>query len=354
MINFSLVFGVEENLKGVLPESSFGPLLRGFLGGSRLADVKFGLRVPSFPVDGSGGEVFVEQIMRFLRRLEESFDSAWVSDHFVPWASFQEATTPTLEGYTTICYLAGSFPKLTFGNIVLCNSYRNPALLAKMGATLQLLSGGRFVLGIGAGWKEDEYLAYGYEFPPPAVRIKQLEEGVQIIKMMWTRGEATFEGKYFKVRGARCYPKPDPRPPIMVGGGGEKLTLRVVARHADWWNLVNVTPQTYRRKIEVLEEHCSRVGRDPSEIVKTLGNMVAIAKDEDEAWRIAERSPFIGKGSEENYIIGSPDSVTERLMEYIKLGVEHFILRFLDFPKVDGAVLFSEEVIPALRSSVRR
>ena len=312
-----------------------------------MGHVKFGLRIPSFPVDGSGGKDFVNQILRFVGELEENFDSAWVCDHFIPWAKFATKDTPTLEGFTAITYLSGVFRKLTFGNIVLCNSYRNPALLAKMGATLQTLTQGRFILGIGAGWKEDEYIAYGYEFPPPKVRIRQLEDAVQIIKRMWNEGVATFRGKYYKIDETYCHPKPDPVPPVMIGGGGEKLTLRVVARHADWWNLPNVSPQTYQHKLEILKEHCKREGRDPSEIAKTLGNIVAMAKSEKEAWKIAERSPFIQKGSEENYIVGNPEMVIEKLKEYTKLGVEHFILRFVDFPRTDGAKLFSKEVIPA-------
>ena len=313
-------------------------------------EVKFGLRVPSFPVDGSDEKEFVDQILRFLGELDEIFDSAWVCDHFVPWAGFVPNTTPTLEGFTAISYLSGEFRRLTFGNIVLCNSYRTPALIAKMGATLQTLTKGRFILGIGAGWKEDEYIAYGYEFPPPKVRIQQLEEGVQIIKAMWNEDVATFKGRYYKIDEAYCYPKPDPTPPIMIGGGGEKLTLRVVARHADWWNIPNVSPQTYQYKLKVLEEHCKKESRDPSEIVKTLANMVAIAKTEEEAWKLATGSPFIQKENEENYIIGNPDSVIEKLTEYTKLGVEHFILRFIDFPKTDGAKLFAREVIHNLHS----
>jgi len=304
------------------------------------------LRVPSFPVDGSNGKEFVNQILGFLGELEESFDSAWVDDHFVPWAAFVPNAAPNLESFTAISYLSGEFRRLIFGNIVACNSYRNPALLAKMGATLQTLTGGRFILGIGAGWKEDEYVAYGYEFPPPKVRIQQLGEGVQIIKAMWNKGLATFKGRYYNIDEAYCHPKPDPIPPIMIGGGGEKLTLRVVARHADWWNLPNVSPQTYQHKLRVLEEHCKREGRDPSEIVKTLANIIAIAKTEEEAWNLASKSQFIQKGNEENYIIGNPGSVMKKLAEYTKLGVEHFILRFLDFPKTDGAKLFATEVIP--------
>jgi len=311
--------------------------------------VKFGLRIPTFPVDGSDPRAFNDQILKFLGKLEKDFDSAWVDDHFVPWAEFVDKTTPTLESFTMISYLSGIFQNLTFGNIVICNSYRNPALLAKMGATLQTLTKGRFILGIGAGWKEDEYVAYGYEFPPPRVRIEQLEEGVQIIRKMWTEREATFKGRHFKIEKAYCYPKPDPVPPIMIGGGGEKLTLRVVARHADWWNIPNCSPKTYEQKLKTLEHHCKREGRDPSEIVETLANIVSIAKTETAAWENANRSRFIQKGNEENYVVGSPDTVVQKLTDYVKLGVRHFILRFLDFPKTDGAKLFVEKVIPHVR-----
>jgi len=312
--------------------------------------VKFGLRVPTFPMNGSNERGFIDQILGFLGKMEESFDSAWVDDHFIPWAGFVDKTTPTLESFTTISYLSGIFKNLVFGNIVLCNSYRNPALLAKMGATLQTLTRGRFILGIGAGWKEDEYIAYGYEFPSPKVRIEQLEEGIRIIKKMWTEKETTFKGKHFEIDKAYCYPKPDPLPPITIGGGGERLTLRVVARHADWWNIPNVSPQTYQHKLKVLEDHCKKQRRDQSEIVKTLANMVAIAKTEDKARDIADKSLFIQRGKEENCIIGNPDMVVEKLMEYTKLGVEHFILRFVDFPKTEGAELFAEKVISRIHN----
>ena len=311
-----------------------------------MGKVEFGLRVPSFPVDGSSGEAFTDQVIRFISEVEDDFDSAWICDHFHPWARFVSETTPTIEGFTAISYLSGIFKRLKFGNIVLCNSYRNPALLAKMGATLHLLTGGRFILGIGSGWKEDEYIAYGYEFPPPKVRIQQLEEGVQIIRKMWTETKATFEGKYYRIKNAICSPRPKPIPPIMIGGGGEKLTLRVVAKHADWWNLPNVSVETFKHKLEVLEDHCEKIGRNPAEIKKTLANIVAIAETMEEARRIAIESPFISLGNMENFIIGNPDAVTEKISEYVELGMEHFILRFLDFPKTDGAKLFAEKVIP--------
>ena len=311
--------------------------------------MEFGLRVPSFPVDGSRGSKFIRQIMSFIGELEASFDSAWISDHLVPWATFQDKRTDTLECFTTICYLSGIFTTMDFGSIVLCNSYRNPALLAKMGATLQTLTGGRFILGLGAGWKRDEYEAYGYPFPSPAVRIGQLEEGVQIIRRMWTEDGVTFKGRYFRVEGAYCNPKPRPPPPMMIGGGGERLTLRVVARHADWWNLPNVSLQTYKRKLSVLREHCAQQRRDFGAIRKTLASMVAIARTESQARRIASESPFVERGREGDYFIGSPGQVRERLNAFVDAGVDYFILRFLDFPSPNGAKLFAEEVIPDLR-----
>ena len=313
-----------------------------------MRNVKFGLRIPAFPVDGSDGNTFVRQILTFMEKNKGSFDSAWVCDHFVPWAEFVTYTAPNLEGFTALSFLSGRFEGLLLGNIVLCNSYRNPALLAKMGATLQTLSGGHFVLGIGAGWKKDEYESYGYEFPQAKTRIQELEEGVQIIRKMWTRGKTSFSGRHYKVENAHCFPKPDPVPPIMIGGGGEKYTLKVVARHADWWNIPNVSPQTYEQKLKILDEHCKIEGRDFSEIVKTLANMVSIAETEDKAADLASKSKFIEKGREKNFIIGDPNSVVDKIREYTRLGVEHYILRFIDFPETKGAKLFSSKVIPKI------
>lgn len=318
-----------------------------------MTKAKFGVRLTTFPLSESDVPDFVDQVLRFLREVEQSYDSAWISDHFFPGVGFMPRTAPNLEGFVTMSFLSGIFNDLMWGNIVLCNSYRNPALLAKMGATLQTLTGGRVILGIGAGWKQDEYTAYGYEFPAPKVRIEQLEEAVQIIKKMWTEDAPTFKGRYYKIKGAICSPKPFPLPPIMIGGGGEKLTLRAVARHADWWNPPDVTHETLQHKMHVLEKHCDNVGRDSSEIVKVLAKTVAVAQTRDEADRIAAQSPFVGMGVQANYVKGAPDELIDEFLEYTELGVQYFILRFADFPKSDGAKLFAEEVIPALSSEKR-
>ena len=303
-----------------------------------MVDVKFGILVPSFPFDESRGSEFVSQIMTYLSGLEDHFDSAWVSDHLIV---YRQPTLDILECLTTISYLSGVFKKLNFGSIVLCNSFRNPALVAKMGATLDALTGGRFILGIGACWMEEEHIQYGYNFPAPAVRIKQLEEGVQIIKSMWAEDGVTFEGKYFTVKNAHCNPKPNPPPPIMIGGGGN-LTLRVVARYADWWNFGYNPLSTYKHLLNVLENHCSRIGRDPNEIVKTLFDTVVIADTDKKALKIAKGAP----SGDRAQFVGTLETVKDKIRAFVDIGVEHFILLFLPFLRLDSPLLFAEEVIP--------
>jgi alkanesulfonate monooxygenase SsuD/methylene tetrahydromethanopterin reductase-like flavin-dependent oxidoreductase (luciferase family) len=306
--------------------------------------IKFGLRMPDFPLDGSRGRAFTDQMINFLEPLQGKLDSAWVADHFVPWATFQDPFSDTPECWTSLVYLAGRLPGLDFGTIVACQSYRNPALLAKMAATLQTFSGGRFILGIGAGWKKDEYLAYGYEFPSRLDRLYQLDEAVQIIRKLWREPKATYHGQYYHVEDAICQPKPDPLPPLMVGGGGKKITLRIAAQYADWWNVPGCSAETYQELLEVLRGHCQKVGRDYDQIVKTwCSDCVAIAPTHEAAVKLAESSPFYGGGQA---IVGDPDEVAAQLQPFVDLGVQHFILRFIDFPSSAGAQLFASQVMP--------
>jgi F420-dependent oxidoreductase-like protein len=308
-----------------------------------MTKIQFGWMLERCPYDESSGPQFVEQLLHNLDQVYTSFDSAWMSDHFM--ADPEQPDLPSLEGWTTICYLAHAYPNLHFGTIVLAQSYRNPALLAKMGATLQLLTGGRFILGIGAGWWEEEYLSYGYPFPKPAVRIRQLEEAVQIIRKLWSEPRATFEGKYYQVRNAICEPKPKPQPPIMIGGGGEQLTLRLVAQYADWWNVPTTNPEKFAHKLNVLRSHCEAVGRDYNEIVKVAGGFVAIGETESEAKHKAELFPW----KDFLTFVGTPDQVELQLRAYVDLGVEHLIVAFADFPDPTGAILFAKEVMPRFR-----
>ena len=303
--------------------------------------IGFGWRIPEFPAHGARGQEFIAEIRRSLEKVEGNFDSAWLSDHVIPWADWQNPATDNLEGWTALNYLMGTFKRLSFGHVVLCNSFRNPALLAKMAATLSVLSSGRFILGIGAGWKRDEYISYGYDFPEASVRIEMLDEAVQIIRKMWTENEVYFRGKHYRIKGAYCNPKPNPKPPIMIGAAGERLALKVVASQADWWNAV-LPLDEYRLKLAVLKKHCKEVGRDYDSIKKTWLGCVAIAEKNDEARRIAKTTRF---AATEPTLTGTPEQVARQLAEFVDIGVEYFILRFLDFPSHSGIELFTENVM---------
>ncbi len=308
--------------------------------------LKFGWHIHSFPVDGSSGPKFTQHIHRSLAIAEEYFDSAWMDDHMVPWATFQSNDTPYLECVTTLAYLAAQYPGLQFGSSVLCQSYRNPALMAKMAANLQLWTQGRFIFGIGAGWLEEEYHMYNWEFPKASVRIAQMVEAIEIAKLLWSDSPASYEGKYYAIEDAYCEPKPDPVPPILIGGGGEQLTLRAVAEQADMWNLPGVSLEVYKHKLDVLRKHCDDVGRDYDEIVKTWScEVTAVAATEAEAKQILDASPY----RQTSPVYGSPEQVADRLREYIDVGVEHIIVRLVDFPNTDGIQMFAEEVMPLLR-----
>lgn len=313
-----------------------------------MAKIQFGWRTPDWPEGNHTTPEFIADIHRTLEVVSEHFDSAWVADHVVPWGRWVPVETDTVECMTMLSFLAAAYPQLTWGTIVLCQSYRNPALLAKMIANLCAFAPGRIVFGIGAGWKEDEYRAYGYPFPSAAVRIKQLDETCEIVKRLWTATPATFTGEYYQIKDAHLNPKPNPMPPFMIGGGGEKLTLRVVAKHADWYNLPGGSRANYQRKLDILREHCAEVGTDYDRIVKSWScDCVAVAPTTAEARRMADASKFCGPDST---LIGTPDEVAAELQAWVDLGVTHFQLRFTDFPALDGIKLFAREVLPRFKS----
>ncbi len=278
------------------------------------------------------------------------FDSLWVVDHM--WSRGMPEVDH-LESWTVMSALASVTEKLRLGALVLCNSYRNPALLAKMASTLDVISNGRLDIGIGAGWMNEEYEAYGYPFPPAKVRIEQLEEGLVVMKQLFTESRATFEGKYYSVRDAVNNPKPvqKPHPPILIGGGGEKLLLRVVAQHADIWNCPNNQATELAHKIEVLERHCEAVGRDFGEIeiseqcVAVLG---ATEADFKEKWGVAKQ--LLGRvfDLEKSAFRGTPEQVAEQMRRRRDQGVTFFTVLFSDFNAPETLQLFAEKVLPAL------
>jgi len=307
-----------------------------------MSQMEFGWKVPEFPTDGSDAATLLQQTLTTLDLIGNRFHSAWVTDHMVPWAKWQEVTTPTIECWTTLTFLASRYPDLTWGTIVLCQSYRNPALLAKMVANLCAYIPGKVVFGIGAGWKEDEYAAYNWPFPTPATRIRQLSETVEIAKRLWSEDDVTFAGREYHVTHAHLDPKPNPLPPVMIGGSGEQLTLKVVAQHADWWNGQG-TRETVAHKLEVLRGHCETVGRDYDTIRKTVQvETVAVGRTEEEARQMAEASPFYsGIG-----LVGTPAQVITEIEAWADLGISLMQLRFTGFPHTEGIERFMAEVMP--------
>jgi alkanesulfonate monooxygenase SsuD/methylene tetrahydromethanopterin reductase-like flavin-dependent oxidoreductase (luciferase family) len=225
--------------------------------------------------------------------------------------------------------------KIRLGQMVGCALYRSPALLAKITSTLDVISGGRLDWGIGAGWYENEFRSYGYQFPVPKDRIGMLRETVEIVKMMWSQEEATYDGKFYQTSRANCDPKPlqSPHPPIWIGGGGEQLTLRVVAQHADYSNFGG-SPEDFARKVDILKGHCLTVGRDADEIGKTISGEILIRDTEQECREFQIAS---GRGDQfdawqRSNIIGTPEQVAEKIEQYIKVGCTGFIPWCVDYP----------------------
>ena len=291
-----------------------------------MTKVEFGLMLqpksPAFPVS----DLF-DYNRRLIRALTPGFTTLWAEDHL------QWGETATIECLTTLTYFAAEFPAFRVGSLVMSQGYRNPALLAKMAANLQFISGGRLILGLGAGWKEDEYRAYGYPFPDARTRTEELEEASIIIKSMWTSQPATFVGKHYQIHDAYCEPPPSPIIPLLIGGGGEQRTLGIVARYADWYNFNSCTVEEYAHKVSVLKQHCDRVGRNPAEIKLTYLGTVTVSEDPAKVVR----------SSEKHFVAGSSAEVIQELEQFCEVGVTHFMFRFLDIETLEH---FGKTVAP--------
>jgi alkanesulfonate monooxygenase SsuD/methylene tetrahydromethanopterin reductase-like flavin-dependent oxidoreductase (luciferase family) len=282
----------------------------------------------------------VDRTFPYLDQVVAPFDSIWMPDHV------QYNGHAVADGWTLVSFALARYPGKLCGHDVLCNSFRNPAHLAKMAATAQALSGGRLVLGIGAGWNQEEYRAYGWPFPSAKVRIEQLAEAIQVIRAMWTQAPASFEGRHYRIDGAYCEPPPDPTPPIMVGGAGEKYLLRVVAQYADWWNYVYAGREAYAHKQEVLQEHCRDAGRDYGEILQVLHMGILIADSDTELARLQARDDV--RPADDNTIAGTPEQVAEQLRSVIDQGAGRITVHFADAPRAEGTWLFAATVLPEL------
>ena len=289
------------------------------------------------------------------RRIERlGYDTAWVYDHFhtVPQPT-QEAT---YECWTLMAALAASTERVRLGQMCTCNSYRNPAYLAKVASSVDVISGGRLEFAIGGGWYEHEYLAYGYEYPSDGVRLAQLDEAVQIIKKMWTEDEATFTGKYYSVKGAINQPKSlqTPHPPLWIAGGGERKTLRLVARYADFANFAG-TVDTFAAKSRILDEHCAAIGRDSAGVGRTVHMFVTVGSSKADLKQKVERTAAqIGRSVDKflasaQTIAGTPQQVIDTVGRFRDVGCVHLIGYFADAVWGDSLEHFAAEVMPALK-----
>jgi F420-dependent oxidoreductase-like protein len=290
----------------------------------------------------------------WLRCEELGFE--WVSDfdHFLP--IFGDPAGRQFEGTTMLAAMAAHTSQVRCGMLVLGVTYRHPTVVANIAATIDHISGGRLELGMGAAWFELEHQQYGIPFPRIGVRMDMLDEACRIVRSMWTQETTTFEGKHYQLEDARMEPKPvQERLPLVIGGSGERRTLRIAAEHADIWHTSFGDDDSYRHKLEVLARHCADVGRDPADVRKSVTFRAVLDEDEQAAQERA-REIFGGEppqGLRKMMVIGTPEQCIGRLRTYADLGVGDFLLGAL--PPVDWQTveLVAEQVAPAVKAAVR-
>ncbi|MEM7252537.1 MAG: TIGR03560 family F420-dependent LLM class oxidoreductase [Pseudomonadota bacterium] len=302
-----------------------------------------------------GGQTW-DAVLALWQHIERTgWDIACVTDHFMP--NTLDKKGPMLEGWSTLAGLAALVPRMQVGTIVLGNTYRHPAVVAKMAAQVDIISGGRLLLGLGGGWQENEHRAYGIEFPPIGERLARLDEACHIIKSLWTKERSDFSGRYYTLDDAPLDPKPiaTPHPELMIGGGGERVTLRIAAAHADHWNVWG-GPHILAHKGAVLNQHCERLGRDPGELHRSA-NMALLFTDDANAAReladtIAKRMGRHAEDAADICLAGSPDDIGEKVERLIEAGVDTLFIptlfRPLDALQNDLDRLMAE-VAPAFR-----
>ncbi|HEX9096701.1 MAG TPA: LLM class F420-dependent oxidoreductase [Candidatus Dormibacteraeota bacterium] len=290
-----------------------------------------GFQIPNYTFPGVTNDKLFDHVVMLASTAERAgFDSVWVMDHFYQLPNIGPRTEPMLEGYAALAGIAARTKKVRLGTLVTGVTYRNPAFLAKEVTTLDIVSSGRAILGLGAAWNEDEHRGYGYDFPPVGERISRLEEALQICRAMFREEAPTFKGRYYRIEGALNFPRPvQPNgPPIMVGGGGEQRTLKLVAQYADMSNIFGDVAMV-RHKLEVLERHCEAAGRDPNTIIKTRLGSLLIRKSDGEAQRLLEQVLTIPGIDKErvrtSFIAGSPDRVAEEVQKFLDAGLDGMI-----------------------------
>jgi F420-dependent oxidoreductase-like protein len=319
-----------------------------------LGKIRFGVFLPfhAFETEGKTPLSYFDEVRNVVLECERlGYHSVWLDDHLM------FGKHPILESWTTLSALSSLTKKIRLGTMVLCNSFRNPALLAKMAATLDVISNGRLEFGIGAGVQKNEHMAYGIPFFNPNVRIDQMKEALKIINMMWSQEKANYKGKYYRIKEAGCEPKPlqKPHPPITIGGSGEKLTLKVTAQYADRFDWAYLPLPLYKHKLAVLKNQCKTVGRDFQKIEKSCwpSGQIFIAqgrRELDEKLLLKKPKNVTLKDFMKNNLVVTPDECLLRIRQYANLGATYFMLAFGDLPNLDGVRVFAETVAEAMKS----
>ncbi|HEY2384688.1 MAG TPA: TIGR03560 family F420-dependent LLM class oxidoreductase [Terriglobia bacterium] len=301
------------------------------------------------------GTTWPEVLALWKQSESAGWDIACVTDHFMPATRAREGTV--LESWSTLSALAALVPRIRVGTIVLGNTYRPPAVVAKMAAQVDIISNGRLLLGLGAGWQENEHEAYGIPFYTTRERLERLDEACQVILSLWTQTRSNFEGRYYRLSDAPMDPKPvqKPHPELMIGGGGERVTLRIVARHADHWN-VWAGPKVLARKTAVLEEHCAKAGRDSRTIARSVNMALLITSKKTDIDRLAEsitkRLGSHAADAQDVCLAGTPDQIRDKLHELEAAGANTVFIptmfRPLDELRRDMDQ-FIGEIAPAFR-----
>lgn len=284
----------------------------------------FGLHLPLYTFPDTPPEQLFDRVVAQAKAAESAgFSLVTVMDHLYQIAGVGAETEPMLEGWSTLNALARETSRVRLGTLVTGVTYRNPALLAKMATTLDVISGGRAIFGLGAAWNETEHIGYGYDFPGVGERMDRLDEALTIARAMFTEDRPTFEGRYYRINGALNVPKPiqPGGPRIIVGGGGEQRTLRIAARHADMTHWFPLGFEALRHKNEVLEGWCESIGRDPSTIERTMATPVLVAATEAEANAWRERLPPERRA---RVVGGTPEQAAEGLRPYLDAGFTGF------------------------------
>ncbi|HTZ09226.1 MAG TPA: LLM class flavin-dependent oxidoreductase [Acidimicrobiales bacterium] len=326
-------------------------------GADRPPDVRFGVFVPQgwkLEYTGWGGRAAWERSVELARTAEDlGYDHLWVYDHVetVP----RREPTHVFEAFTMLAALSQCTERVGLGQLVTCSSYRNAGLLAKEAACIDVYSGGRVILGLGAGWYHEEYASYGYPFLPPAQRLVALEETVSAIRRLWSEETVTLDGEHVHLDGAYCDPKPlQQRPPVWIGGGGEKVNLRIAARHADATNW-QVGIDAFRRKSALLEQYCEEIGRPFAQVSRTHGPDCRIFDSEAELRRWCQEPDgghLWGRQPAEDYVaenlVGTVEQVVEKTQEFVDAGARQFVLWLRDLPGDETLRRFMADVVPKL------